>query len=151
MGALKSIGDGAFLDCHSLKSVTIPKNVETIGQYAFGYKSVNDGQSAVLIADFVMNVIEGSSAEKYAKSNDVDYKAADSGLKKVVFIVICVGAVILISVIVVVIVRKDKKKPETEAKKVEEEEPIDEEGYESILGEESSENEEYIAEESEDE
>lgn len=32
---LKEIGHGAFMDCRSLKAITIPASVETIGEYAF--------------------------------------------------------------------------------------------------------------------
>ncbi len=66
------IQDGAFFGCDRITSVSIPKNVSTIGQYAFGYTSV-DMNSPEKIPGFVVYGQKGSQAETYAKSNEFTF------------------------------------------------------------------------------
>jgi len=67
--SLTLIGVNAFQGCSSLKTLTIPKSVQDIGFEAF--KDCH--------ADFYLDVVKGSYAEKYAKENDISYS---NGKKK---------------------------------------------------------------------
>ena len=70
---IKSIGECAFLDCKSLKSVTIPAGVEGIGDYAFGF--VTKGDNKELIPDFVIYGYTGTAAEEYANKFGVKFES----------------------------------------------------------------------------
>lgn len=138
---ITEIGSGAFLDCSALENVSVPKSVEKIGEYALGFNSKSDGSGADKNGNFKMSVYSDSAAEKYAKSNGLEYDAIDFSLKKAAFIIICSGLVILAVVIAVVVMRKGKKAPIQEKESEKTEESIEfEDGYESILDEEAADN-----------
>ena len=59
------IGTSAFFGCSGLTSVTIPDSVTSIGNSAFGD-----------CGDITLIVEEGSSAEQYAKENNIPYALA---------------------------------------------------------------------------
>ena len=58
-----SIGDSAFADCESLKSITIPNSVTTIGNYAFRF-----------CENIIIQCNRNSYAEEYAKENNIPCK-----------------------------------------------------------------------------
>ena len=70
---IDKIGECAFLDCKSLKSVTLPMSVTSIGDHAFGY--VTDGKNFSLDPDFVIYGYTGSAAEEYAKNNGIKFES----------------------------------------------------------------------------
>ena len=78
---LQVVGDSAFEDCPKLKSVTIPRSVEYIGNCAFGYYFVSsdDGLSGYTekYDDFVINCYWNTEGEWYAVYNDFDYFLLD--------------------------------------------------------------------------
>lgn len=88
-----TIGNDAFAKCNSLKSVTIPASMTNINDYAFKVcpelASVTINSSTVKIAKNVfyyskkvsIKCVEGSSAEQYAKDNNIPYEYI-SGVKK---------------------------------------------------------------------
>ncbi len=67
-----TIGNRAFLGCTSLKCITIPKKVVSIGKKAFGYKSYSKK-----IKCFTIKGYKGTAAEKYAKKNGFKFIALD--------------------------------------------------------------------------
>ena len=84
-----------FWNCTSLKKITIPNSVTSIGEDVFlgaGYLRIS------CYAD--------SAAEKYAKENGFAYKIIDKSGKNLV-VAIAVGAV---AVIAVVVIKKKKQK-----------------------------------------
>ena len=63
-GSVTEIGDWAFEDCAGLTSVVIPDSVTAIGEGAFsGCKKLT------------LHAPAGSHAEKYAKENNIPFKA----------------------------------------------------------------------------
>ena len=64
-----SISDGAFADLCNMNSVTIPKTVQYIGKYAFGYVHDIKTDTYEKIEDFVIYCETGSKAEEYAVQN----------------------------------------------------------------------------------
>jgi hypothetical protein len=79
--SLTKIGDFAFCNCTSLKQVTIPQTVETIGECAFsgcgGEAEDDDGNQ---ITALKLIVEKGSEGERYAKENGIDYVYTDGTL-----------------------------------------------------------------------
>ena len=79
---LKSIGDNAFLkweddySANPIKSMTIPKSVESIGKYAIGYVE-GDGATFNTEDDFIIKGYKGSQAETYANANGITFIALD--------------------------------------------------------------------------
>jgi len=71
--SVTAIGEGAFFDCMSLKSVTIPQTVSEIKFASFGryYDEIKD--EGGLIQGFTIYGISGSEAEKYAKDTEVKF------------------------------------------------------------------------------
>lgn len=73
-GSLIEIGDAAFSDCISLKSVRLPETLETLGAYVFG-KSEN--LEKLTIPDSVVNVgaliIQGTAIYKAQEENGYIY------------------------------------------------------------------------------
>lgn len=63
-----SIGDYAFSDCKSLRSITLPESVTFIGQDAFKKCS----------SDLILTVPRNSYAAQYAKENKRVYTYPDS-------------------------------------------------------------------------
>lgn len=61
---VRSIGKGAFDECKSLRSITIPKSVRKIGKDAIPH---NDGK-------IVIKGENGSWIEKYAKKNGYTFQ-----------------------------------------------------------------------------
>lgn len=61
--SVRSIGASAFNNCSSLTSITIPNSVTSIGSGAF----VGCDKSLVICG------VAGSAAEKYAKSNGINF------------------------------------------------------------------------------
>jgi hypothetical protein len=97
-GSVTSIGDRTFNSCTSLESVTIPDSVTSIGVWAFGFcpnlksitipasvTSINNsaffcvlgvtsyGYGYFPIKGFTIYGYEGSTAEKYAKDNNINF------------------------------------------------------------------------------
>ena len=65
---IKSIEQGAFVSCDSLKSIHIPENVEKLYDVRFGISTNGD-------FDFTIYGKSGSAAETYAKENDITFIA----------------------------------------------------------------------------
>ena len=80
---LKEIGEQAFVSCEQLNEITVPKNVETIGDYAFGYiaNTTLEGYTLEKIDDFVIKGYAGSKAEEYA--NKFGFKFVDLSIKDI--------------------------------------------------------------------
>ncbi len=90
-----SIGDYTFERCYSLTSITIPDSVKSIGNYAFENCS---SLTSITIPDSVTNIGEGafyghsddlviygyigSTAEKYAKDNNIKFVAKVGNISK---------------------------------------------------------------------
>ena len=80
---LNEIGYKAFGGCTKLKSLTIPKKVYRIDDKAFGYDLVDDGsydQKATKVAGTVIYGVNGTEAQRYAKTNAITFKSVkDNG------------------------------------------------------------------------
>ena len=80
---LNEIGYKAFGGCTKLKSLTIPKKVYRIDDKAFGYDLVDDGsydQKPTKMAGTVIYGVNGTEAQKYAKTNAITFKSVkDNG------------------------------------------------------------------------
>ncbi len=61
---LMVMGEAAFLYCRTLETAVIPSTVAIIGERAFGGCS----------EEFILTVYDGSYAEEYAKSNELNYR-----------------------------------------------------------------------------
>lgn len=73
--SVKYIDDYAFIGC-SFNKVLIGKNVEYIGDEAFGYFDYilsNKGNSNILNPYYVINGYSSTAAEKYAKENGIKF------------------------------------------------------------------------------
>ena len=70
---LNSVLRSAFQNCDNLKNITVPKNVTTIQDYAFGY--YYDEQSATYkkYDDFTISGYAGSKAQEYAEANEIRF------------------------------------------------------------------------------
>ena len=71
--SVKSIGECAFVNT-SLKTVTLPQNLEEIKRYAIGY---NCEWSFSTVTGFVVKGYPGTAAEKYAKDNGLKFVSLD--------------------------------------------------------------------------
>jgi len=83
---VKEIGYGAFIGCHSLPSITFPSSVTTLGDRAFeGCTNLETATFKSSTTKIGKNVFEGcekltiigyagSTAEKYAKKNNIPFK-----------------------------------------------------------------------------
>ena len=67
-----SIGKGAFLNCYTLISVSIPASVQRIDDYAFGYEDYDNDYKK--IDGFKIYCYPSTAGEKYAKDNGFDYE-----------------------------------------------------------------------------
>lgn len=130
---LKKIGTDAFLGCDSLTKIIIPKSVETIGDGALGY--IVENQQRTPNKKFSMSVYSGSAAEKYAKSNKLEYTVTDKSLKRVVFIIVAVGIIIAAIVFAVVLMARGRKGASMSAKKAQKlaKEKAEEDNYKTII------------------
>ncbi len=113
-----SIGAAAFMNCPKLKTVVIPSSVKTIGENAFGFTENSDAQIAKTDG-FSMSVNAGSAAEKYARTNDIDYDTMDRSIKQIAFIIVGVGALIAAAVFAIVLMRRGKKLAPADVRKAE--------------------------------
>lgn len=76
--AVTSIGDRAFVECKSLKAVTIPKSVTEIGEQAFGYYTEGSPDAVYKkVSGFTVTGYKGSAAETYAKDNGFTFTALE--------------------------------------------------------------------------
>lgn len=64
------IGAGAFLNCPALKSVTVPRYAEYIGENAFGY-TLNPAPEAV--SNFILYGFPDTQAQFYAENNGISF------------------------------------------------------------------------------
>ncbi|MBS7398513.1 MAG: leucine-rich repeat protein, partial [Ruminiclostridium sp.] len=67
--SVKQIGYSAFLGCSSLKSVTIPESVTDIGEYALGYSYDDDSCKYIKSDDLEINYVKNSEGHYYAAKN----------------------------------------------------------------------------------
>ena len=73
---LKSIGMKAFGGCTKLKSLTIPKKVNSIGEAAYGYDLTEDHTlKERKVKDATIYGIKGTEAQSYAKANKITFKS----------------------------------------------------------------------------
>lgn len=71
---VKSIGAMAFYGCGALSEIAVFENVEEIGNYAFGYYCNEElDLEFAKYDDFKIIGNGGSSAEKYATDNEIDF------------------------------------------------------------------------------
>ena len=66
----------AFLNT-GLKTITVPKTVETIGDYAIGYEE-SDAYDRSLVPGFVIKGYVNSEAQRYAEANGIDFEIIGS-------------------------------------------------------------------------
>lgn len=71
------VGDFAFVNCSNLKSVTIPSSVTDIGVYAFGFRKSKYTNDYVKIDGFTIKGVKGSIAEEYANEVGFDFVAIE--------------------------------------------------------------------------
>lgn len=69
---VKKIGDGAFIGCENLASITIPKSVSSIGKKAFGYL-----YDSYKIEGFIIYGYKNTASEEYANINGFEFVALD--------------------------------------------------------------------------
>ena len=74
---VKSIGTSAFYDC-DIALIEVPKSVTSIGKKAFGYFYDEDDEEEYIDADFIIKGFSGSSANTYAKKNDIHFVKMDA-------------------------------------------------------------------------
>lgn len=68
--SIRTIGNNAFYNCGA-KSVTLSKNIQSIGEYAFGYIETDSGIAP--IDGFTIYGYSGTAAETYANANGFDF------------------------------------------------------------------------------
>ncbi len=68
--SIHTIGEKAFFNCGA-KSVTLDKNIQSIGDYAFGYRETDSGIAP--IEGFTIYGYSGTAAETYANANGFDF------------------------------------------------------------------------------
>ena len=72
--SLKTVGDWAFEDCFALKEIYVPAGVTAIGDGAFGYYYVEEGDVDLLLEGFLLVGETGSAAETYATENGITFQ-----------------------------------------------------------------------------
>lgn len=70
---VERIGEYAFKDCNSLKSVSIPYSVTDIGDCAFGYYFDNDKNTYVKVENFKIYGYNNTKAETYSEDNGFEF------------------------------------------------------------------------------
>lgn len=71
--SLRTIGSYAFSSC-SFKSVTVGKNIEQIGDNAFGITGMSElDYKSVLIPNFVINGYSSTASEEYANEKGISF------------------------------------------------------------------------------
>lgn len=73
---VESIESSAFYNCEDLKSVTVPKSVTTMRDCGLGLEYEDDDNQDVAIDGFVLYGAKGSTAESYAKENNLKFAEA---------------------------------------------------------------------------
>lgn len=73
---VETIESSAFYNCENLKSVTVPKSVTTMRECGLGMEFDDDTYDDVAIEDFVLYGTKGSTAESYAKENNLKFAEA---------------------------------------------------------------------------
>ena len=68
---LRAVYGQAFMNCPELKSVTIPKNVSTIEERAFGY-AIGE-ENIEKLSDFTIYCYEDTAGHRYALDNGFDF------------------------------------------------------------------------------
>ena len=74
--SLKTVEIYAFADCPSMNGIRVPESLETIGDYAFGYKFDESGSNSetdnmVTVNDFKIYAESGSKAYQYANACNI--------------------------------------------------------------------------------
>lgn len=75
-----SIGDKAFYGCGALKELTVPRSVKNIGDGALGKYTNYNTDEVDTVDSFKISGYRGSAAEKYAKANNIEFEALDTGV-----------------------------------------------------------------------
>ncbi|MCD7891255.1 MAG: leucine-rich repeat protein [Ruminococcus sp.] len=71
--SIETIGDSAFYGCHKITGLYIPATVLSLGEYSIGIRyNIRSGKNEP-ISGFYISGNTGSAAEKYAKSNGIDF------------------------------------------------------------------------------
>lgn len=144
---LKEVGHNAFLGCSSLMSIRAFNNIETIGDYAFGYdyddelaSSIQENQEDLaaagetnimpysVIEGFKMYVDEDSLAYQYAASHNIPTVTGTVAIgeknvdKNFIYVILGALAALIIAVIAVITGKNisRKKKEKASAKRKEE-------------------------------
>lgn len=73
---VETIESSAFYNCENLKSVTVPKSVTTMRECGLGLEYEDDDNQNAAIDGFVLYGAKGSTAESYAKENNLKFAEA---------------------------------------------------------------------------
>ena len=73
---VETIEFNAFFCCEELKSVTVPKSVKTMDDCGIGLEFEDDDNQNDIIEGFTLYGAKGSTAEKYAKENNLKFAEA---------------------------------------------------------------------------
>ena len=73
---VESIESSAFYNCENLKSVTVPKSVTTMRECGLGLEYEDDNNQDAAIDGFILYGAKGSTAESYAKDNNLKFAEA---------------------------------------------------------------------------
>lgn len=73
---VETIESTAFFGCDELKSVTVPKSVKTMDGCGLGLEYEDDDNQNAAIDGFVLYGAKGSTAESYAKENNLKFAEA---------------------------------------------------------------------------
>lgn len=73
---VETIESSAFYNCENLKSVTVPKPVTTMRECGLGLEYEDDDNQDAAIDGFVLYGTKGSTAESYAKDNNLKFAEA---------------------------------------------------------------------------
>ena len=79
---LKKISMGAFRGCNKLMILTIPKNVSEVGDFAYGYRYVEEdgyypGDPSLRYPNAKIKCYTNTAGHKYAKDNGIPYELLD--------------------------------------------------------------------------